>query len=459
VIKAYHSPSLAMKKRAKRRLDYEKAEQLRKSGKTVDSKLRELVEQYEALNDTLKKELPKLSGLTVKVGNICLGNFVGIQAKWFEIWKEKVKVVVPDTQGAPEMHDIISTFKRDYQFGQETASKIGMLNPAYKGRTSQSTGVSMSSMNTVSTDDSVAKTRPRPPDLVPRDRGFSVASEQAVPTLPTPDFARRHSGQFTMSPTSAGPSAPSPHHYYYRDYYTGIGGAYRAGGASPITPDPSSGSRSFAAPGSGRPSTGRSYDSVGAPRQSIESSNANRRDSNSTYGSNYHAPAEGRRFSGLFHSALPLPDEADTSQRSSRASSRERTPSSSYNVLWLAASLFEFNIETTKHEAGYPYLVYQAGEVRTTSSVFFPCQVFRILTQLSRSSMSLPKRASSGLPRTRMIRQSRLAGSGPSTLRNLPIPRSPLRKMQPPATDQRRPLIIDFRPSLVPCTTQHHHHT
>lgn len=34
-----------------------------------------------------------------------------------------------------------------------------------------------------------------------------------------------------------------------------------------------------------------------------------------------------------------------------------------YNVLWLAASMFEFNIATTKHEAGYPYLVYQAGEV------------------------------------------------------------------------------------------------
>lgn len=36
---------------------------------------------------------------------------------------------------------------------------------------------------------------------------------------------------------------------------------------------------------------------------------------------------------------------------------------STYNSLWLAASLFEFNIETTKREAGYPYLTYQAGEV------------------------------------------------------------------------------------------------
>jgi hypothetical protein len=72
-----------------------------------------------------------------------------------------------------------------------------------------------------------------------------------------------------------------------------------------------------------------------------------------------------KRFSGLFHSALPLPDGPEDRDRTSRASSRERISThDGYNVLWLAASLFEFNIATTKHEAGYPYLVYQAGEVR-----------------------------------------------------------------------------------------------
>ena len=46
-------------------------EQLKRSGKSVDTRLQELVEHYEALNDTLKKELPQLSALTEKVGNIC----------------------------------------------------------------------------------------------------------------------------------------------------------------------------------------------------------------------------------------------------------------------------------------------------------------------------------------------------------------------------------------------------
>ncbi|KAI1358848.1 hypothetical protein F5Y08DRAFT_320925 [Xylaria arbuscula] len=42
---------------------------------------------------------------------------------------------------------------------------------------------------------------------------------------------------------------------------------------------------------------------------------------------------------------------------------RERQPIDGYTVLWIAASLFEFNVSTTKYEAGYPYLTYQAGEI------------------------------------------------------------------------------------------------
>jgi hypothetical protein len=147
-----------------------------------------------------------------------------------------------------------------------------------------------------------------------------------------------------------------------------------------------------------RPSTGRSFDSASLPRQSSESAaaaanNNSRRDSNSTFNSGYYPEqhqqhhhhhhqhsqqppqTHTRRLSGLFSSALPLPDGGpDESVRSSRASSRERGAAAGvgYNVLWLAASLFEFNIETTKHEAGYPYLTYQAGEV-SLSLQYYEC--------------------------------------------------------------------------------------
>ncbi|OTB06697.1 hypothetical protein M426DRAFT_106375 [Hypoxylon sp. CI-4A] len=352
VIKSYGNPSLAMKKRAKRRLDYEKYVQLKKSGKKVDKQLSEFIEQYEALNEALKKELPKLSALTEKVGKICLGNFVNIQAQWFAIWKEKVKVVLEDPE-VPEIVDIVATFQRDYKFQDEQINAIGIVNPASKGRPSQS----------ISIDEPYARLRPRPVDLSPRGRGLSLNSSDTAPTLPTPDFMKRHSGQFTLSPTA--PSLPSPHQYYYRDYYGGVSTQGRPGSGSLHTPDSSVVFRSMG-PASVRPGTGQSYDSTSAPRQSIESGAQSGRYSNSAFPSPQQS-IENQRYSGLFQSALPPSDSQERlprpSQASSRASSRERQPINGYNVLWLAASLFEFNIETTKHEAGYPYLTYQAGEI------------------------------------------------------------------------------------------------
>ncbi|KAJ0167126.1 Dynamin-binding protein [Colletotrichum tanaceti] len=352
VIKAYGNPSLAMKKRAKRRLDYERAEQLKKGGKTPDPRLKELVEQYDALNETLKKELPQLSALTERIGNICLGNLVNIQANWYSIWVEKVKKVTGDTGPPPDVPDIVSTFQRDYKYAQELFTNIGILNPTYKGRTSQST--------TASTEDAPTKHRARPAEVSsPRGRGLSVNGDHA-PMLPTPDFAKRHSGQFTLSPSS---TPLSPHQFYYRDYYAGAAVQRPLVSASPVTGDQSPVPRANMPPSSARPGTGRSHEPNGLPRQSSESAANNRRDSNPAHQSQ-HSSIEARRFSGLFHSALPMPDGMEESQKSSRASSRERTPAGNgYNVLWLAASLFEFNIETTKHEAGYPYLTYQAGEI------------------------------------------------------------------------------------------------
>lgn len=405
VIRCYGNPSLAMKKRAKRRLDYERFVQLKANGKKVDKQLAELVEQYEALNDTLKKELPKLSAMTAEIGNICLGKFISIQAAWFLTWKEKVKAPLQDVAHVPELSEIVSTFQREFALQDERAKALGILNPTAKGRASQSTTDDASSI--------LSRTKSRPSDLVPsRGRGLSINSDH-IPTLPTPDFAKRNSGQFSLSPASS--ALPSPAHYY-RDYYSGINGHHARGGSgSPVTPDPNntnnnSALRSATLPV--RPSTGRSFESL--PRQSSESTPAlstysmsmtgtmgaaSRRNSNSTFNSTYLPPGPGgsaggvseqqqqqqqttRRLSGLFHSALPLPDgaagggggggpEERSLRSSSRASSRERC--GTYKVLWLAASLFEFNIETTKHEAGYPYLTYQAGEVcKHFFSLFLP---------------------------------------------------------------------------------------
>ncbi|KAL2133057.1 hypothetical protein VTI74DRAFT_2996 [Chaetomium olivicolor] len=353
VIRCYGNPSLAMKKRAKRRLDYEKYMALKANGKKVDKQLADLVEQYEALNDTLKKELPKLSAMTAKIGNICLGKFISIQTAWFAIWKEKVKAPLSDITRVPDLPEIVSSFQREFALQEERAMALSIVNPTVKSRVSQSTTDDASSI--------LSKTRSRPGEsFSPRGRGLSINSDH-IPSLPTPDFAKRNSGQFSLSPASS--ALPSPANYY-RDYYSGINGRAGGGSGSPIAPADTTSSSRFPPV---RPSTGRSYDSNNLPRQSTDSAviSTNGRDSNSTFNSSYPAEQQGsRRLSGLFNSALPMPDGPEESMRSSRASSRERGGGGSgYRVLWLAASLFEFNIETTKHEAGYPYLTYQAGEI------------------------------------------------------------------------------------------------
>lgn len=420
VIRCYANPSEAMRKRAKRRVDYEKYVQLKAGNKKIDKQLAELNEQYEALNETLKKELPRLSALTAQVGNICLGKFVSIQTDWFRIWQAKMKMPLQDAvEHVPEVPDIVSAFQRDFRDVEEAALAMPILNPlstvpsSVMGRTSSS---QQSILTTTTTDDAAstfskgARSVGRSEGLsvsssvhgTPRGRGLSVTSDY-VPSLPTPDFLKRHSAGFAFTTTTA-MSSPnmgsgggfgvshgngngmlsSPGHYY-RDYHNGTNGGANA-------PDVGvAGSAAGGAGGGGfsrlhpRPGSIRSYESSAVAsaagtstttRKSSESATPYRRDSNP-----YHLPGGGadggggRRFSGLFHSALPLPEggAAGTEEGGSqRASSRERGAGGArYNVLWLAASLFEFNIETTKHEAGYPYLTYQAGEVSFFYYFFF----------------------------------------------------------------------------------------
>ncbi|RSL73524.1 hypothetical protein CEP51_011725 [Fusarium floridanum] len=68
-----------------------------------------------------------------------------------------------------------------------------------------------------------------------------------------------------------------------------------------------------------------------------------------------------RRYSGLFHSALPMTEQEEETLENAEPWHRP----SGYNVLWMAASLFEFNIPTPadRREGGYQYLLYQPGEI------------------------------------------------------------------------------------------------
>ncbi|PQE12603.1 Rho guanyl nucleotide exchange factor protein [Rutstroemia sp. NJR-2017a BBW] len=367
VIHAYSPPTLAMKKRAKRRVDYEKFLVNKAAGKKIDEKLEELVSQYEALNETLKMELPKLSALTEKIGRICLGNLVDIQTTWYRTWQEKVKTVLDANQMPKDTMDIVHTFNRDYKYVEARAQELCIINGTFKEGGNWSAATSMlepDNPDSISISSARDNSKGRRSESSYRSRGLSVATadKSHSPSLPTPEFAKRHSGQFSFSPILA--NAPGlPHAPYQPAAYSN---GYSLGGtATPASPE-HGGSRVYS---SARPHTSRSIasDNGGIPR--ISTDLAHRRESSSTQASASYlvdGPIRERAerpFSGIFHSAMPLPDGPEDSARSSRASSHERPRGSRYNVIYLAASLFEFNIAATKTEAGYPYLTYSAGEI------------------------------------------------------------------------------------------------
>ncbi|KAI4785953.1 hypothetical protein E4T44_13978 [Aureobasidium sp. EXF-8845] len=64
------------------------------------------------------------------------------------------------------------------------------------------------------------------------------------------------------------------------------------------------------------------------------------------------------RFSGMFNSAMPMSDIPVSPGPMSPQHAPLDTP-----VMFVAASLFEFNIDRARREAGYPYLTYVEGEV------------------------------------------------------------------------------------------------
>jgi len=101
---------------------------LKVQGKKIDEKLQEMVNQYEALNETLKHELPKLSTMTEGIGNICLVQFINIQTLWYGIWQDKVRTVLEDSQMPKDIADIVSMFTRDFKYVEARAQELGIVN-------------------------------------------------------------------------------------------------------------------------------------------------------------------------------------------------------------------------------------------------------------------------------------------------------------------------------------------
>lgn len=384
-----------MQKRSKRLLDYARFKTIKDRGEKPDKKLTEQGEQFIAINETLKEELPKLFALTGKLVEACLNNFVQLQLQWNVIWRRKLSQAIDDCKVPGQISDIVDSFAGDFAYFEAQVVSLAicngsMLADAFNQPPSTNGGV-----------DGTASPGGASASLDGTKRRTLSFSSDRSPMLPQPDFGTRNFSvenglqlatgglaalnqdmsnrrvRASSTVSSQGPRTPEVPSAY-RSYFHG---SSIANSVRPITsisrtttePSPSlprssldvpSGDRlSGEGPLINRPRSGSTYPPPSSARPNGRSGESTSSQTSQDIHQRSSSPSS--RFSGLFSSAMPMSD-----------SPPEQIPTvppgnSEYTVLFLAASVYEFNIDRARKEAGYPYLTYVAGEVWLRFFFFF----------------------------------------------------------------------------------------
>lgn len=354
--KLHESPQKMMQKRKKRIVEYARFKGLKERGEKPDKRTQEAGEQWIALNETLKIELPKLYSLTKKLVEACLINFVEIQVTWQDIWQRKMAGAIEQPREwkhfSQDLSDVMTEFQGDFDVTETQVLSLGICNRAL---ISETTNFLSPSSGMVGDDASF-----RRPGLSD-GRAQSVSSEQSsinsdarrrqsgqVPPLPYLDSSTSHDGFVIPSPrgrqransnlSNRGPPTPKS--------------APNTAGLPPQQPQTS------------RPSTSQGRNPEGSHPMSRQSSEITQPlPSLGPPTIPMHQTASNHRSSTIFSSAMPMPDSPSGTRSHTPEDNSDENP----EVLFLAASLFEFNIAHDRREGGIPYLVYVPGEVRITA--------------------------------------------------------------------------------------------
>lgn len=376
-----------IEQRKKYLLYYVKHKQALDRGEKVDSDLEESAKKFTTINDTLKHELPLLYERTKGLMRTLMTLFMCLQKDWYKTCSKKI---LPLLESEPQhttslrydLESYVERFNSDYKPMQELANRLGIINrnllidisnmtspvPTLSSdgggssrnsssRRTESMGSEASMMDSRNRHSGGygPRNQARPFDP-PRSSPAGPAYPSLFPAGPT---GRQGPGPTSLrearalSPVSDNSEATVISHSERRNTgpsrqhnFLGLDGAVdyddRAGfGPNGFDFPPQLGA-SFLAPSS-QPMV-HSNSAPGSQHTSLPGS----------------LPGS-TRASGIFSSALPMSDSPV------RGSSEDlpNTPGDTDEpeVLFLAASLFEFNIAHDRREGGIPYLVYVPGEI------------------------------------------------------------------------------------------------
>lgn len=386
LLKLHEGPQKLMQKRNKKIVDYTRYKAIKDRGEKPDKKLAEQGEQFMAINDTLKDELPKLFGLTGKLVEACLNNFVQLQVQWHIIWRRKLSQAIDDCKVPNSVADIVTSFAGDFAFFEAQVLSLGICNGSMLADAVNLVSF-LSPTSTVNGDGTASPRQTSSLDLTTR-RTLSISSDRS-PMLPHPDLGTRNFGadnglqlagalpspnqvepnrrmRASSAVSSQGPRTPEMvgTHRSYLSYDTPVSNPVRPTTAISRTitePSPAGIRQSVESPNVNRLSEGVNHVNRPASGSTYPQITRSRPPSDSTYPQAVHDPqrasSPSTRYSGFFSSAMPMSDSPPTE------SPTDAFGRNQFNVIFLAASVYEFNIDRARREAGYPYLTYVSGEV------------------------------------------------------------------------------------------------
>lgn len=372
-----------IEQRKKYLLYYVKHKQLIDRGDKPDADLEESAKKFTTINDTLKHELPLLYERTKGLMRTLMTLFMCLQKDWYKTCSKKI---LPLLESEPQhttslkydLESYVERFHSDYKPMQDLANRLGIVNRNLLVDISNMTspvptissdggGSSRNSSSrrteSIGSEASILDARgrnsggygprahPRSVENPPRSSPSGPAYPSLYPVGPTGRAAPGPTSlreARALSPVSDNSDAtvitserrntgPSRNHNYL-----GLDGAVEYDNRSPL------GNSSFDFP----PQLGASFLSP-MMQPAHHSASAHTSQTTSLPGST--------RTSAIFNSALPMSDSPITGS----AEDLPTTPADTDEpeVLFLAASLFEFNIAHDRREGGIPYLVYVPGEI------------------------------------------------------------------------------------------------
>ncbi|KAF8472795.1 hypothetical protein BDZ91DRAFT_450278 [Kalaharituber pfeilii] len=378
LLRMFDNPQRLMVKRNKKSVDYARYNAIKDKGTTPDKKTKELADAYLALNEALIDELPKLFSLTKKLVMVCLENFIDLQSQWNQTFSGTIITSMPDLMVPERPSDIVANFSADFSYHETLIKEFGICNgktiTTLKAMSSPNASVGNLTLSpsSVSLEEKDLPSHHRPNTADPirdqRDRSMSFGN-RSVSSL---DHHRRHSGEMTVAAAmsaiaTAMPTATQMVNHNAR--------ARASTSAYPMriqtTPSSPSVIRSLSttSPLSYRPPP------TSHPRPSSAAAFAPVPETSVTHEFSRTSSPSPQVFTGPFSSALPMSDSEPSpgpsrsnsrqSSRTRRSQSRRRTMTVAQDSapLFLAVSLYEFNIDKQMREAGFPYLTYVQGEV------------------------------------------------------------------------------------------------